>query len=744
MTIDFNNETKEFSRDVPFARIKSRRFGDVSLRADGRGLDCGCRDSDDYEPTFIAAMLAGGLLDAAGNAIPIPAKLKEQADKVLKQATGKDIEDFKKDLADFIAKQAEGLLFKSALRMVPSWVPVGRKVDKTKKTMDTSFKEVDREVQGRLTRSFQAALDPVVLPWTRFYGWNFHVRVDPGGKFDHVIGPGNVLNESEREALGGDLNTGDMDPAFDAPVTSRSPLDASFECIWDVGAFSQTPGNAKNQNFRPGVMFHEKWPFWPMAGDRFWAQGRWVYDCGHVTRFKETQTDKDVDLMWTQINPCRAIAFYRAEGVKFDEEEKVIPAARFFFFASVKGGYKNFDEFTKLDAADDPVFIVDLPPAPVPEKIRWTIGHSPEFEMNTVVLRPRLRIKIEHAPFGIPSSDFARDLFSFARLDPTIEPIKSKKELTLPDQLKITLPLHQVDKECYGVVVSAGWADPTGEQAARTRKITVKFDELRDVKHGSGSVLRVKLAASGHWAFSPTSVGNGRAGLAVELPPFHLPDDARLVLGAHGVERRGRGEFLERNPDEERQLHVGGLFQFGNDELEEMLKRGQKTVQVIVDGQTVTIGVEELKKLQEILGAAAELLKKRRPVVWDKDVDQPDNSIASAVARETFFKPVGLFNKRDAPLALADLSQISTSSGGFTTSTRLENGASRTYEGHLVSDLVAQAKSTGAKTRVIRIAAPITEVVGDAHLYGLHRPPLGPTADQRHYLLVATVKIEDQ
>jgi hypothetical protein len=92
VTLSFDNETKPWSRAIPFARINSPRFDDP-VRADGRGYDCGCRGPDNYDPTFLAAAIAGGLIDAAGKAIDVPDELQDAANKVLKEADLKTIED---------------------------------------------------------------------------------------------------------------------------------------------------------------------------------------------------------------------------------------------------------------------------------------------------------------------------------------------------------------------------------------------------------------------------------------------------------------------------------------------------------------------------------------------------------------------------------------------------------------------------------------------------------------------------
>ncbi|MCI0423770.1 MAG: hypothetical protein L0312_31905, partial [Acidobacteria bacterium] len=183
MAIEFNNQTKAFDRRFPFARIKSREFNPKGPHADGKGRDCGCRDAEDYDSIFLAALLAFGL-DQVEDLLPIPGKLKDAANKALKSGTGKDLDDFKKELSQFLGNKAEGLIFGSGLRQVPTWAPVGRKATRDKdgkKKFDSNFKERDKEVAGILSRSFQSCTDLPLLPWQRFYNWNFHVRVDEKG-----------------------------------------------------------------------------------------------------------------------------------------------------------------------------------------------------------------------------------------------------------------------------------------------------------------------------------------------------------------------------------------------------------------------------------------------------------------------------------------------------------------------------------------------------------------------------------
>ena len=711
MDTQFTNESKPWNKAKPFHRINSRNFKLNEPFADGLGYKCGCRNpATDYSQTGLADIIGKGIVEALGSLIP--PLVKQIADGVLKATAGTDLEEIKKQVANFIAQKGEGFIFAQALRSIPAWVPVGRK------GRDKNFKEEEKEVEGRLSRSFQACTDLPLLPWNDFYSWNFHVSVPDGNGYEYVKGRGNRLDEDEMSDLGGALGTGPTREAF-AMLVNDGPKENSFECVWDTGAFSRAPGNHAKRtgddggSFLPGVMFHPKWPFWPMTNDHFWAQGRWVYDCTHVGEDRGTDPDtgKKTDLMWTMFRPCRAFAGYRYEGFKFDENEKAVPAARFLFFSTRRGGYVDLPPFSRLQGKDDPQFIVDLPPSPRPEPVTWPIGHAPRFAMNTLVIRPRLLMKVEFAPFGIPTSFFPDDVASFGKLDPKIEPIKSNDKIEVPDQVKITLPISQLPEntDAYGVVVSLGWADPTGELASHVKKVTLTLDNLNHLdKNGA---LRFKIGFNGHWVFAPA-----------KDPPNHqiplnasftllVPDDGKIGLSVHGTQRHGYGEFMEEKTDKERQLRVGGLIDLGP-EFDKLIKEG-KDVILDLDGKTVHLTPQFVK---DLLNSKDKLFGARRDVNWQNDVDQDDKEVASAVAREMFLQPFPLINKKDQPLGLVDAKDFA-----FETE-RLASGESGLFLSEYVADsmkdLLEEFKKTGKKSRVVTLLTHQTNVVGDAHMLG--------------------------
>jgi hypothetical protein len=764
MPIEKNNQTKEVNRLEPFVRIRSREFKPDAPHADGKGRDCGCRNAGDYDSIIISAILLFGL-DELEDAIPVPAELKEAAKKLLK-AGGADADDFKQKLAKFLGNPIEGLAFGTRLKQVPTWVPVGRKVIKDendKKKFDPSFREKDKEVAGILSRSFQSCLDLPLLPWQRFYNWNFHVRVDKDsvvvdpdgtskkgakGGFAHVIGIENVPNESEQNKISVNPNRAAFDVAPRKSLlipTITEIVENSLECVMDTGAFSRSPGNVFDGPSRPqgvaggdilpGVMFHPRWPFWPMTNDYFWAQGRWVFDCSHAHDFASDDNDRH----WTQIHPVRAFACFRSEGFKFDENLKRVPASRFLFFACHKGGYLDLSTFDQLSPEDDPQFIVDLPPAPVTEDLTWSIGHTEHFDINTGVLRPRLLIKTEFAPFGIPGTFFQEGLHFAHKVDPIIEPIRSKPDVKIFDQVKITVPLSKLPKEApaFGFVTSLGWADPTNELAAGVKKVTVTLDRLRELdKDGE---LRFKIGVNGHWAHGPLhSVSAEDLAFGGSITVF-LPLDAKVSLSVHGQKRRGYGRVFEEERDEDRQLNVGGLFPFGSGKLRETIESIKKQLDQklkVIDMGGVKVEPAIAEGMLKTLDVLADVLGERRKVDWLKDVDQPDDVIASAVARELFFKK--FFDTFDEPLGLVD--DNDPHNFGFETGRNPTPLVLQAYAGDTVAGLVEDFVN-GKTSRAVTVLAHKTEAAGDAHLLSFNSLNI---EDGRDYLFDFTITVEDQ
>ncbi len=738
-----NNANKPL-KIPPFHRINSRKFDPRASAASGFGYECGCRDpARDYSETGLADILTKGAIDLADGLIP--PGIRRLASLVLKAATDKDLDEYEKELAKFLAQKGEGFIFAQALRAIPAWVPVERKlvVKDKKQVRDPNFKEVDREVEGQLSRSFLGCLDLPLMPWNRWYNWNFHVEIEAGSGFAHVAGRGNSLNNSEQDDLGGDTRE-DAREAF-AMDRKGGPADNAFECVLDVGTFSAAPGMGGSA----GIMFDAGWPFWPMAGDHFWCQGRWVYDCTHVQNAKavkpfdpnnpDQEREFDTGLHWTQIHPARAFACHRLEGFKFEENDKAVLASRLMFMACKKGGYLDFDDFAKLDSQDDPVFVVDLPPPPITGPITWPIGHTPDFPMNTLVLRPRLLVDFDFAPFKASRTLLTNDLGAVNRsIDPTVELIKSDEKLKLPDQAKITFPLSKLPAGTglYGVVVSLGWFDPTGELAARIKKVTVAIDHLEGLdKDGE---LRLMFAANGRWQTKAVRGANKRFESIGQLIEILVPDDGRVRISAHGARRNSFGRFFEGTSDAGRQLKVGGLIDPGP-ELQKAIDEGREIIIKLDDGGQLTFLPSAAK---ELLKSKDKLFGPRRPVKWKADdpakdpgVDEDDNEVASAIAREMFFKPFKLTADKDEPLGLLDAPQPINFGSAFEVS---RNNAQ--YEAHSMTEFVKDRKIV-QQQKTIKLRAFRTKTVGDAHMEGA---VVKNQVEEQDYVLQYTIIVQDQ
>jgi len=548
---EWTKTTKPLDRDRPFHRIDSPSFDETAGArnqhagrppADGRGYDCGCRSPlIDYDVTT-AEIFAGILLNIVG-ALPTA-------------------------------------IMKQLMRAAPSWVPVERR--NVPASQFRNFREVEKEVEGVLFRSFQTWTDVPLLQWHAWYDWNFHLVPAKGYKF--------------LRGLGNDPAPGDTGP--DAPFEPVGhPL--SMECEWDCGALGADVAGPLLQ----GPMFVNDWA-WPQASQYVWMAGRWIYDCGHAT--SDEKTGPRAGLMRTEIHPCKAIATARREAFDFEENEGAfVPAIQFMFFASRLGGYKEFPAIDDVDYE----FIVDLPPID-PAPMEWPIGHTPEFPLNTVVLRPRLLHHFNYEAFQNAAGRRA----TRGQADPEIEILPPKGPSGVPDQVKVKIPLTKLkgsDRQSYGVIVSLGWFDPDGSQAAKVKKVTVSLSHVQTHEETHEGFLRgngewtVKVAVNGRWrSVRDENVGTNDTIRLDKTFDIHLAEDDVVNISAHGMEEDDVGEFMNK-PGSDRVLNI---FLFGD----------------------------------------------RRRAIWDDDVDQPDDELSSVVAREIVAKMLTTWSVQNEPLGMID------------------------------------------------------------------------------------------
>jgi hypothetical protein len=396
------------------------------------------------------------------------------------------------------------------MRGVPGWVAVeGEEVE---------------EVEGRLDRSFQTWTDFPVRQWHIWYDWNFHV--DPVDGYEFLRGRGNEPH--------GETST----PAGKRRVV----LGETMECEWDCGAFGR----------RPGMMFGGQVP-WPMSNYYVWLLGRWIYDCGHAT--SDEVSGADEGLMRSEIHPCKAMATAWWEAEKFDENgDLYVPAIKFLFFTSRRGGYVDFPAINDVDRnGNDFKFIVDLPKLTRTSAAQSAVGPSETTAANTLVSRgPRLLHKFDFQPFQAAAG-------TKGRIDPIIEPIPLDDPEKPPEQVKITIPVTQLpDCDAYGVIVSLGWYDPDKTEARKVKQCTVIFRELFKGHEDHDTFAEEWLLKAGvnhrwfQWQFSGMRNGT-RHSLNDVRARFWLQEDEHIIISSHGAELDGTHDSMGIGP-----LQVGG------------------------------------------------------------------------------------------------------------------------------------------------------------------------------------------
>lgn len=393
-----------------------------------------------------------------------------------------------------------GWLIQDLIRTVPGWVPV--------------LDETEYEVEGSLFHSFQTWTDVPVWQWHRWYDWNFHITPDSG--YAYVVGPGNggpskkELDEMKKK---GERWLGKA---------------GSLECEWDCGAFGA----------KPGPMFASDWA-WPLTGQRVWISGRWIYDCGHAS-----SDDKSVGKMRTELHPIKAVASARWEAIKFPENNGLyVPAIQFMFFASKTGGYQPFSSLGGRDYE----FIVDLPKIPGALAVKAPIGSTPEFPLNTVVLRsPHLLHKFDYLPFSNATGNNASVV-------PVIEPIAPDDPSQPPQQAKIKIPLSGAGSaDYYGVMISLGWYDPDGSQARKVLHCQVTLDNFHkgSVNHVTFSEeWSVKIGVNGRWLTQHFDGVRNNHTYNFNLPTIDLwlSEDDFISISSHGAEIKLVGDFFDRS-----------------------------------------------------------------------------------------------------------------------------------------------------------------------------------------------------
>ena len=538
---DWTNFSKPVDPDRPFHRVNSPVFSVTRTRADGKGFSCGCHSPDQYNPATLEV-----ILDVVAHFI-LP-------------------------IVGFIGVALTNTAFRTAVRGNPAVVPV----DRTDLTPNgySKFRESERiqnhpdremEVEGVLWRSFQTQTDIPLAQWHIWYDWNFHIV--PARGYEFVRGAGNDSNEQP-------------------PSGSKFVVDApSMECEWDCGAFHSMPATTRE----PGPMFHQHFKndwAWPMTGQYFWCSGRWIYDCGHASGLSLSGPNEGK--MRSELHPCKAIATARREAFRFKEnEDHWTPAIQFMFFASRFGGYMDFEDLGTRDYE----FIIDLPPLDPPSNT-YSVGHTPEFPLNTLELRSKLLHSFDTSAFVNAKGDIGG-------VTPVLTILPAEPGAP-PKQAKVKIPLTNLrgkDKSSYGVILSLGWFDFDGTLAARVKEVEVIFDRIQ---MEDDDEYQIKIGVNGRWTAlvnrtdeDDRFIRDIKIGRSVKV---HLDLDHILSISVHGMKLNAVGRLMNGS--------LGGR-RLGHFE-------------------------------------------------WDKDIDQPDLGHTAAVAREFIGKQLSTFASQNDPIGFVD------------------------------------------------------------------------------------------
>lgn len=307
--------------------------------------------------------------------------------------------------------------------------------------------------------------------------------------------------------------------AIDSP-SNHDSHDLDFHLVVDPGQddlLSVQPGDYIGVEWETGIRPWEtrgdgahptfpKW-VWPADGDRVWAEGNWVFDCGHPVG----------GLYKTEIHPPRAFASMRAQAMPLPGTGLTpVPVTRTDLYISGRAGFAPqqlncgthiildshpdncgqpappADQSYKTTPIDDTDFTFDvcLPPRPAGAAFSHEILDGPR---NSVAIAPAITL-VAAAGACATSSEF----------DPSV-------------MMRVAVPLAgsgTPPEAVYARHITAGWIAPPAEPLAR-RRVAMRWTNLtedHDLDPGAGELsfwwVNVDRAAPGWLRLSDFATGN--------------------------------------------------------------------------------------------------------------------------------------------------------------------------------------------------------------------------------------------
>ena len=185
-------------------------------------------------------------------------------------------------------------------------------------------------------------------------------------------------------------------------------------------------------------------PLWaiPQVGSRVSLTGRWIFDCGHPENGQHR----------LEIHPPKAVVSFRSEAAVLQGNSRPTRANQAVVFIGGKGGYIDLPINDQNYAFD-----LYLPPKPHPSAV-------PAFSVRGV-------------------TGMENEVSATLPVQPVFTPVP----IDDPRLLRVVIPLagRVPEPEMYGAIVSGGWTDPAGTEAAKVKRVRVVLRRVKKLGPGA-------------------------------------------------------------------------------------------------------------------------------------------------------------------------------------------------------------------------------------------------------------------
>jgi len=227
-----------------------------------------------------------------------------------------------------------------------------------------------------------------------------------------------------------------------------------IELEWEHGTFTDETGRDEPERFFP------RWA-WPAAGDRVWAEGHWVLDCGHAT------TIDGAPHFRSEIHPARAIASMRQQVHTLPGSGTTqVPVTATDLYIHGRSGYivdvLTLGQEILPDGSAIPHDINGHLTTPIDE----------DFEFDVC-------LPAQPSPGAVPVASWEDGPGNNIDIDPelTLEDAEGPCTATGPKEVHVRVPLAgsgATPEQVYARKIYAGWVHP----AESLRHIVVKLDRM--------------------------------------------------------------------------------------------------------------------------------------------------------------------------------------------------------------------------------------------------------------------------